>query len=104
MLSKRVDAALALLRAEYLETPNLFLTAGEAAELLDLTRTQAVAVLQVLEDSGFLKLTPAGRFVRSPDRLRSSPRCIVDSKNKRGLSACIQPVRMNFMTLDWMCL
>ena len=36
MSSERVDAALALLRAEYLETPNLLLTAGEAAELLDL--------------------------------------------------------------------
>ena len=68
MSSERVDAALALLRAEYLETPTLLLTAGEAAELLDLTRTQAVAVLQALEDSGFLELTPAGRFVRSPDR------------------------------------
>ena len=39
MSSERVDAALALLRAEYLETPHLLLTAGEAAELLDLTRT-----------------------------------------------------------------
>ena len=37
--------------------------------VLDLTRTQAVAVLQALEDSDFLELTPDGRFGRSPDRL-----------------------------------
>ena len=73
MLSERVDAALALLRAEYLETPTLLLTVGEAAELLDLTRTQAVAVLQVLENSCFLALTPDGRFSRSPDRRRAAP-------------------------------
>ena len=36
MSSERVDAALALLRAEYLETPILLLTVGEAAELLEL--------------------------------------------------------------------
>ena len=42
---------------------------GEAAELLDFTRTAAVAVLQALEDSGFLALTPDGRFGRSPGRL-----------------------------------
>ena len=73
MLSERVDAALALLRAEYLETPTLLLTVGEAAELLDLTRTAAVAVLQALENSGFLALTPDGRFGRSPDRRRAAP-------------------------------
>ena len=57
MSSERVDAALALLRAEYLETPTLLLTVGQAAELLDLTRTAAVAV----------------RFGRSPDRRRAAP-------------------------------
>ena len=59
MSSERVDAALELLRAKYLETPTLLLTAGEAAALLGLTRTAAVAALQALEDSGFLVLTPA---------------------------------------------
>ena len=73
MSSKRVDAALALLRAEYLETPTLLLTVGEAAELLDLTRTATVAVLQALENSGFLALTPDGHFGRSPDRRRAAP-------------------------------
>ena len=73
MLSERVDAALALLRAEYLETPTLLLTVREAAELLNLTRTAAAAVLQALENSGFLALTPDGRFGRSPDRWRAAP-------------------------------
>ena len=61
MSSERIEAALELLRAEYLETPNLLPTAGEAAEFLDLTRTVAVAVLQALEDSGFWALTPDGQ-------------------------------------------
>ena len=66
MLSERGDAALALLRAEYLETPTLLLTVGQAAELLDLTRTAAVAVLQALENSVFWRSHPmaalAGRL------------------------------------------
>ncbi len=73
MSSERIDAALALLRAEYLETPTLLLTVGEAAELLDLTRTAALAVLQALENSGFLALTPDGRFGRPADRRRADP-------------------------------
>ena len=73
MSSERVDAALALLRAEYLETPTLRLTVGEAAELLDLTRTAAGAVLQALENSGFLALTPDGHFGLAPDRRRAAP-------------------------------
>ena len=73
MSSERVDAALASLRTEYLETPTLLLTVGEAAELLDLTRTAALAVLQALENSGFLALTPDGRFGRPPDRRREDP-------------------------------
>ena len=70
MSSDNIEDALLLLRAEYLETPNLLMTTGEAAELLDLNRTTAVAVLQALEDSGFLVLTPDGRFGCSPDRLQ----------------------------------
>ena len=73
MSSERVDAALTSLRTEYLETPTLLLTVGEAAELLDLTRTAALAVLQALENSGFLALTPDGRFGRPPDRRRADP-------------------------------
>ena len=72
MLSERIDAGLTLLRAEYLETPTLLLTVGEAEELLDLTRTAAVAVLQALENSGFLVLTPDGRFGLALDRRRAT--------------------------------
>ena len=80
MSSERVDAALVLLRTEYLETSTLLLTVGEAAELLDLTRTAAVAVLQALENSGFLALTPDGRFGRAPDRRRAAPGASSTSK------------------------
>ena len=55
--SASIEAALQLLRVEYLDTPTLLLTTGEAAELLDLDRPTAVAVLQALEESGFLVLT-----------------------------------------------
>ena len=63
--SDPIDAALQLLRAEYLETPTLQLTPGEAAELLDVDPTTALTVLQALEDSDFLELTPDGRFGRT---------------------------------------
>ena len=63
--SDPIDAALQLLRAEYLETPTLELTPGEVAELLDVDRTTAVSVLQALEHSGFLELTPDGLFGRT---------------------------------------
>ena len=60
MSSERIDNALQLLRAEYLDTPDLLLTPGEAAELLDVDRTTALALLEALEDSGFLVLTSDG--------------------------------------------
>ena len=60
--SDPVEDAVQLLRAEYLDTPNLLLTPGEVAELLELDRATALAVLQTLEDSAFLELTPEGQF------------------------------------------
>ena len=65
LVSDQIEDALQLLRAEYLETPTLQLTPGEAAELLDVDPTTALTVLQALEDSEFLELTPAGRFGRT---------------------------------------
>ncbi len=62
LASERIDDGLQLLRAEYLETPDLLLTPGEVAELLELDRTAAMAIVQALEDSGFLELTPDGQF------------------------------------------
>ena len=63
-----------LLRAEYLETPNLLLTPGETAELLELDRTTALAVLQALEDSAFLELTHDGQFRLTHDRRAANQR------------------------------
>ena len=60
--SKHIENAVQLLRAQYLETPNLLLTPGEAADLVELDRQTAVAALQALEDSGFLVLTTEGCF------------------------------------------
>ena len=68
LVSDQIENALQLLRAEYLETPALCLTPGEVAELLELDRTTALSVLQALEDSDFLELTPDGQFRLAHDR------------------------------------
>ncbi len=65
----QIENASQLLRGEYLETPNLLLTPWETAELLELDRATALAVLQALEDSAFLELTPEGQFRLAHDRL-----------------------------------
>ncbi len=62
LVSDQIEDAVWLLRVEYLETPNLLLTPGETAELLDLDRATALTVLQALEDADFLELTPDGQF------------------------------------------
>ncbi len=63
MVSQPIEDALQLLRAEYLDWPDLALTPSQVASLLDLDGVTAAAVLQALEDSGFLERTPAGRFI-----------------------------------------
>ena len=65
MSSQRIEDAVQLLRAEYLEMPDLALTAPQVAGLLDLDESTAVAVLQALEDSRFLERTPDGQFIHS---------------------------------------
>ena len=50
------------------------LTPGEVAELLDLDRAAALTVLQALEDSDFLELTPDGQFRLAQDRLATNHR------------------------------
>jgi len=69
LVSDLLKNASQVLRAEYLETPNLLLTPGETAEFLDLDRAMALTVLQALEDSAFLELTPEGQFRLAHDRL-----------------------------------
>ena len=66
-LSQPIDTAVQMLRAQYLETPNLRLTPGEAAERVQLDRPTAVAALQALEESGFLVLTIDGNFSLAAD-------------------------------------
>ena len=74
LVSDQIEDAVWLLRVEYLETPNLRLTPGETAELLDLDRATALAVLQALEDSAFLELPPDGQFCLAHDRRATNQR------------------------------
>ena len=63
MASQRIEDALQLLRAEYLDTPDLALTPTQVAALVELDGQTAAVVLQALEDSGFVERTPGGRFI-----------------------------------------
>ncbi len=74
LVSDQIENAVQLLRAEYLETPNLLLTPGETAALLELDCATALTVLQALEDSDFLELTPDGQFCLAHDRRAASQR------------------------------
>ncbi len=74
LASSQIEDALQLLMAEYLENPTLLLTVGETAELLELDRTTALTVLQALEDSAFLELSPEGQFRLAHDRLATNQR------------------------------
>ncbi len=63
MSPQPIEDAVQLLRIEYLEIPGLALTWSDVAALLDLDDVTAAAVLQVLEDSGFLERAPNGAFI-----------------------------------------
>ena len=65
MVSQPIEDAVQLLRAEYLEMPDLALTPSQVAALLDLDGVTAAAVLRALEDSRFLERTRNGRFIHS---------------------------------------
>ena len=62
MASQRIEDALQLLRAEYLDMPDLCLTPADVEGLLDLDSPTAEAVLQALEGSDFLERRPDGHF------------------------------------------
>ncbi len=71
MASQRIEDALQLLRAEYLDMPGLSLTPVEVERLLDLDPPTAEVILQALEDSRFLERTPDGRFTLTLHQDRS---------------------------------
>ncbi len=63
MAFQRVETALQLLRAEYLDVPGLALTPTQVAALVALDGETAAILLQALEGSGFLDRRPDGRFI-----------------------------------------
>ena len=74
MSSQRIEDALQLLRAEFLDQPHLCLTSVDVEGLLDLDLDTAEAILQALKDSAFLELTPEGQFRLAHDRLATNQR------------------------------
>ena len=72
MSSQRIEDALQLLQAEFLDQPHLCLTSVDVEGLLDLDTAEAI--LQALEDSAFLELTPDGQFRLAHDRRAASQR------------------------------
>jgi hypothetical protein len=61
---KQLDDALALIRMEYLEMPDLSLTQRQAARLWNLSSELCELSLRTLVQNGFLARTPTGTFVR----------------------------------------
>ena len=72
MSSQRIEDALQLLQAEFLDQPHLCLTSVDVEGLLDLDTAEAI--LQALEDSAFLEFTPDGQFRLAHDRRAASQR------------------------------
>ncbi len=62
-----VEDALQLLTSEHLNTPELSLTPGEVAQLLNIDPLTATVLLQGLEDLQFLEQTSDGRFTSTVD-------------------------------------
>ena len=65
MASHRIEDALQLLRAEYLDMPGLSMTPTQVARLLDLDQPTAEVILEALEGSHFLERIPDGRFAHA---------------------------------------
>jgi len=64
MVSRRVEDALQLLRAEYHELPGLALTSAEIQRLLNVEAPLSEAIIDALVYSRFLERTTDGRYVR----------------------------------------
>ncbi len=56
---------LRLIQAEYLEVPGLHLTRGEVERFWGLSALKCDELLGTLVATGFLRKTPAGRYVRA---------------------------------------
>jgi hypothetical protein len=63
-----IDAWLGLIRAEYYESPGLQLTAAQAQRFWGIDTWICDALLAALVDSGFLRRTSTGAFVRATGR------------------------------------
>jgi len=66
-MSSPVEAAVELLRNEFLELPNLCLSPAQARRLLDVDASTAQAALDRLVDVQFLRRTTDGRYRRRID-------------------------------------
>ena len=62
------------IRSEYLEMPGLRLTCAQGQRLWGLDATVCAEALQSLMESGFLRRTDAGQYVRLTDGMVLTPR------------------------------
>ena len=69
-----IHRALEQVRAEFLEMPDLRLTAGQVARLCGLEPAVCKAVLDALVDARFLRIGAAGTYARLTDGRISRPR------------------------------
>jgi hypothetical protein len=65
MKTRSVDAIVQRVRGEYLEMPGLSLTERQAQRLWHLEPEACRALFRVLVESGFLRQTPRGGYVRA---------------------------------------
>jgi hypothetical protein len=64
MIAARATNVIEIIRREYQEMPDLRLTPAQAARLWHLEAALARAILDGLVQSGFLRVTPEGRYGR----------------------------------------
>jgi hypothetical protein len=65
MKSRSLDAIVQRVRGEYLEMPGLSLTERQAQRLWHLDAAVCQSLLKALVESGFLRQTPRGGYVRA---------------------------------------
>jgi Spy/CpxP family protein refolding chaperone len=65
MKPQSVDAIVQRVRGEYLEMPGLSLTEHQAQRLWHLEPEACRSLFSALVESGFLRQTPRGRYIRA---------------------------------------